>query len=185
MESLNMMESNILLWIQNNMRIPLLDVVMPYVSLINNAGILTIATVCVLLLLKKYRNVGIAAMTSLIAEFLLVNVLIKPLVCRTRPFYVNEALQYLGTLPTDYSFPSGHTGSAFAVATVMLLCMPKKCGIPAIFLAALIAFSRLYNGVHYPTDVLGALCIGVLTGVCAAKLVFPKASAWLQKREAK
>lgn len=185
MENWNLMESNVLLWIQNNLRNPALDVVMPYVSWLNNAGMLAIITVCVLLLMKKYRNVGIAAMSSLFAEFLLVNVLIKPLVCRTRPFYVNEALQYLGTLPTDYSFPSGHTGAAFAVATVMLLCMPKKCGIPAIFLATLIAFSRLYNGVHYPTDVLGALLIGVLTSVCAAKLVFPKASAWLQKREAK
>lgn len=185
MDNLNVVESNILLWIQNNLRVPALDVIMPGISLLNNVGMLAILTVVVLLVLKKYRNVGIAAFSSLFVEFILVNVLIKQLVARTRPFYVNEALQYLGTMPKDYSFPSGHTGSAFAVATVMLLCMPKKYGVTAIVISSLIAFSRLYNGVHYPTDVLGALIIGVLTGICAAKFVFPKATEWLQKRETK
>lgn len=183
MESLNVWESSILLWIQNNVRVSALDAIMPYISKVNNAGVLAIATVVVLLLLKKYRNVGITALSSLFVEFILVNVLLKQLVCRTRPFYVNDALQYLGTLPKDFSFPSGHTGSAFAVATVMLMCMPKKYGVTAIVVAALIAFSRLYNGVHYPTDVLAALVIGVLTSICAVKVVFPRVNTWLQKRE--
>ena len=183
MESLNWLESNILVWIQENLRITALDVIMPYISKINNAGALAIATVVVLLLIKKYRNVGITAFTSLFTEFILVNVLLKQIICRTRPFYVNDALQYLGTLPKDFSFPSGHTGSSFAVATVMLMCMPKKYGVTAIVVATLIALSRLYNGVHYPTDVLAALMIGVLTSICAVKVVFPKVNTWLQKRE--
>lgn len=183
MESLNWLESNMLVWIQENLRISALDTIMPYVSKLNNAGVLAIATVGGLLLIKKYRNVGITAFCSLFTEFVLVNILLKQIVCRTRPFYVNEALRYLGTLPKDFSFPSGHTGSSFAVATVMLMCMPKKYGVTAIIVASLIAFSRLYNGVHYPTDVLSALVIGVLTGICAVKIVFPRVSAWLQKRE--
>ena len=88
----------------------------------------------------------------------------------TRPFYVLEDLHLLGSLPTDFSFPSGHTGSAFAVATVMLMCMPARYGVTAIVASALIAFSRLYNAAHYPTDVLCGMLIGIITGVIASLL---------------
>lgn len=182
MENLNLIESDILVWIQDHLRFPALDVIMPYISKLNNAGAIAILTVVVFLLWKKHRDVGLTALSSLFVEFILVNVIIKRSVCRIRPFYVNESLQFLGTKPLEYSFPSGHTGAAFAVSTVMFLCMPKKWGIPAIVLSALIAYSRLYNGVHYPTDVLGALVIGVTTGILASKIVFPRAVAWLAKR---
>lgn len=182
MEGLNLFESNILLWIQENLRTDALDVLMPYVSGINNAGILAILTVALLLVLRKYRRVGITALFSLGTEFIIVNLLIKGFVARVRPYIANEALLLLGKMPKDYSFPSGHTGSAFAVATVMLLCredvMPNKCGIPrkygifAVGVAILIAISRMYNAAHYPTDVLAGMVIGMLTGVLAHRLVY-------------
>ena len=68
-------------------------------------------------------------------------------------------------MPSDSSFPSGHTSSAFAAA-VSIFLTNKKAGIMALILAVLIAFSRMYFFVHFPTDILG----GILTGVICAKI---------------
>lgn len=174
MDTLNVFEADLLFCIQSNLRTDGLNRIMPYVSKINNAGLLAITMVVVLLIWKTYRAVGITAFTSLLSEFLLVNVLIKPIVARPRPYVVNEALVVLGTVPTDYSFPSGHTASAFAVASVMLLCMPRRYGIPAVVIAVMIALSRLYNAAHYPTDVLAGMLIGSVVGVLAVKLVYAR-----------
>lgn len=182
MENLNVIESEILVWIQNHIRFEIMDNIMPGISAINNAGIIAILTVLILVLWKKYRCAGLAAFASIASECVIINLILKPLVHRTRPFYVNESLQLLGHIPTDYSFPSGHTGSAFAVSTVMLLCMPKKYGVTATVISALIAFSRLYNGAHYPTDVLIAMMIGIITGVLSAKYAFPKITQLVEKR---
>ena len=168
MESLNQAEAGILLWIQENLRTEWIDHVMPYVSKINDSGILAILAVIVLVAWSRYRKVGLTALGSLGVEFIIVNLLLKPNVERTRPFIVLDQLQLLGSVPTDFSFPSGHTGSAFAVATVMLLCMPAKYGITAVVVSALIALSRLYNAAHYPTDVLTGMVIGILNGVIAS-----------------
>lgn len=167
MEYLNQLESTWLFWIQDNLRNDVLDVIMPIVSKINNAGMIAILTVILLLLWKKTRDTGIVALISLLLEFLLVNVFLKPTVMRTRPFVVNEALQLLGDFPTDYSFPSGHTGCAFAVAFVCLFGLPRKYGIFAIVMASMIAFSRLYNVAHYPTDVLAGIMIAFGTTLIA------------------
>lgn len=174
MNTLNILEADLLLWVQNNFRTEVLNPLMHYASEINNSGMLAIAMVVVLLIWKRYRSVGITACISLVLEFLLVNALIKQFVARPRPYVVNEALMILGSVPTDYSFPSGHTGSAFAVSTVMFLCMPKRYGIPAVVITALIAFSRLYNAAHYPTDVLVGMLIGSVTGILAVKLVYKR-----------
>lgn len=168
MENLNQVEAGILLWIQENLRVEWLNHVMPYVSKINDHGILAIIAVILLVVWARYRKVGITAFGSLAVEFIIVNLLIKPNVQRIRPFNFLTDLHLLGSVPMDYSFPSGHTGSAFAVATVMLLCMPKRYGVTAIVISALIAFSRLYNAAHYPTDVLTGLVIGVTTGIIAS-----------------
>lgn len=84
------------------------------------------------------------------------------IVARPRPFAEIEALIPLIAKPTDFSFPSGHTTASFAVALVMLRMLPKKIGIPAVVLAALVAFSRLYLGVHYPTDVLTGFVVALV-----------------------
>lgn len=181
MENWNQIEATVLLWIQDNIRVELLNKLMIFLSALNNSGMIAIAVVVILLLWRRYRHVGIAAFSSLAMEFILVNMLIKNMVHRTRPYVVNEALRLLGDRPGDFSFPSGHTGSAFAVATVMYLCMPRRYGIPALGLAALIALSRIYNGAHYPTDVLGAVMIATLTGVLAWRFVFPVVSRRLQR----
>ena len=183
MESWNQIEVSGLIWIQENVRTELLDKLMIFLSAINNSGMIAIVAVILLLIWRRYRHVGVAAFASLFVEFIFVNVFLKNLVQRIRPYVVNEALTLLGDMPSDFSFPSGHTGSAFAVAVVMYLCMPRKYGISALVIAALVALSRIYNGAHYPTDVLGALAIAILTGVLAWRLVYPWAEKWLHKAE--
>ena len=177
MEGLNLFESNILLWIQDNLRTDAFDFLMPYVSAVNNAGLLAMLTVILLLVLTKYRKVGITAFFSLAAEAVVVNLVLKNCTARIRPYIVNEALVLLGHMPRDFSFPSGHTGAAFAVATAVFLCgkdgsIPKMYRVLAMAAAFLIAFSRLYNAAHYPTDVLAGMLVGILTGALSYRLVY-------------
>ena len=100
---------------------------------------------------------------SLLGSLLVNNMILKNLVARTRPYEAVDGLQRLIEAQRDLSFPSGHTGSSFAAAVIIYLTCPKKIGIPAMILAVLIALSRLYVGVHYPTDVLAAVVTG--TGI--------------------
>lgn len=181
MENWNLVESGILVWIEVMLRNPIMDPIMVFFSWINNSGMWAIVLTGLLLLVKKYRDVGLTALVSLGLEFITVNIVLKPWIHRIRPYDVNDALHVLGEIPTDFSFPSGHTGAAFAVALVILLCMPRVWGITATVIAALIALSRLYNGVHYPTDVAGALVVAIITATFASKVVYPRAKVWLQK----
>lgn len=96
------------------------------------------------------------------------------IVARPRPFAEIEALIPMITKPKDFSFPSGHTTASFAVALVMLRMLPKKFGIPAVVLAALVAFSRLYLGVHYPTDVLTGFVIALVGSMLSVWIVRTK-----------
>ena len=168
-ESLINIENNMLLFLQENVRNPVLDALLIPFTLANNAGILCIAIIAVFLYFKKLRKVGILMGISLILEFLLTNLLIKNAVARIRPYEVIDGLTLLVGKATDYSFPSGHTGSAFALAVVILMVMPGKYGILALSLAVLMGFSRLYVGIHYPGDVLGGMILGIITSVIAVK----------------
>ena len=116
---------------------------------------------------KKNRLCG-----SLVPD--LTNLLLKNIVARPRPFAEIEALIPMITKPKDFSFPSGHTTASFAVALVMLRMLPKKFGIPAVVLAALVAFSRLYLGVHYPTDVLAGFVIALVGSTLSVWIVRTK-----------
>ena len=108
---------------------------------------------------------------ALILCFIFCNVLIKNIVARTRPFDINTMIEPLITTPSDFSFPSGHTTAAFAAAFALLLCKNRLLGIPALILAVLIAFSRLYLYVHFPSDVLGGLILGVILAFAAHRIV--------------
>ena len=109
----------------------------------------------------QYATAG----ASLAINALLVNVFLKNIVARSRPYEVIDGLTSLVGEQSDFSFPSGHTSSAFSVAVVMFMLMPKKYGVPALIVATLIAYSRLYVGVHYPSDIIGGLIIGILVAV--------------------
>lgn len=167
-------EERFLLFLQESVRNPILDRLMQFITSLGDAGFLAILVCIVLLCIKKYRRAGAAASLSLILDFILVNLVLKNLVARTRPYDVLEELLLITRRPSDLSFPSGHAGACFAVASVLFLCLPRRFGIPAVVTAALISFSRLYVGAHYPTDVLGGMAIGCITGWIACRLLWKK-----------
>ncbi len=158
----------ILDFLQAHAHTEFLDSVMPLITMLGQAGVLWIACAILLLFFKKYRRAGIGMGIALLIGVLLCNLTLKPLLARPRPFDYqldvhNRLIHLLVPPPTDYSFPSGHTLASFEAATV-LLRRDRKLGGPALFVAILIAFSRLYLYVHYPTDVLAGVILGVGIG---------------------
>lgn len=105
------------------------------------------------------------------------NVLLKNLIARTRPYAAIEGLTLLIPPPSDYSFPSGHTASSFAMAVVLYRKLERKWGITAIVLASLIALSRLYLGAHYPSDILFGMMSGILIGIVSSPAKIPAGTA--------
>ena len=162
LQSVQNLDGEILLQIQQHLRTDLLTPFMKGVTFLGNGGWFWILCAVVLLAIPRTRKTGYAAVLSLIFGVIVTNLLLKNIVARPRPFAEIEALIPLIAKPTDFSFPSGHTTASFAVALVMLRMLPKKIGIPAVVLAALVAFSRLYLGVHYPTDVLVGFVVALV-----------------------
>ena len=168
--SLSSLDGNILLWIQQYLRSEFFTPLWTFITTSGNGGLIWIAITCFLLAFKKTRKVGVMCAVSLVFSLIFTNILIKPLVARTRPYELIEGLAILIDKPHDFSFPSGHTTAAFATAWVMFRQLPKKAGIPVLVYAFLMAFSRLYVGVHYPTDVIGGIVLGIFYAVAAMKL---------------
>ena len=158
----------ILDWIQANLKSDLLDTVMPIITLFGDGGVFWIAIAVLLLFFRKTRKVGLGMGFALLLGLVVCNITLKPLVGRIRPYDLQEDLGVTIPLLTDrmhdYSFPSGHTIASFEASTV-LLKNNKLMGIPAVILAFLIAFSRLYLYVHYPTDVIFSFFAGILFGL--------------------
>lgn len=145
--------------------------IMCVITRLGDAGIIWIVLTVVLILIPKTRKSGILLAGALCVDVLLCNVLLKHLVGRIRPCNVNQAVELLIARPHDFSFPSGHTAASFASVTALYLAGAKKLWIPALVLAVLIAFSRMYLYVHYPTDILGGILCGVASGFIAQWLV--------------
>ena len=174
LQSIQQLDGEILLLIQRYLRMDMLTPFMKSVTFLGNGGWFWILCAVVLLAVPKTRKTGYAAVLSLIFGVIVTNLLLKNIVARPRPFAEIEALIPMITKPKDFSFPSGHTTASFAVALVMLRMLPKKFGIPAVVLAALVAFSRLYLGVHYPTDVLTGFVIALVGSTLSVWIVRTK-----------
>ena len=171
-------DENILLWIQNNLRSDILTPIFTFITTLGNGGAIWIAGSVLLLIPKQTRKVGVMSLTALAFSVLIDNVILKNLIGRTRPYEVVNGLTSLVGIQNDYSFPSGHTGSSFAAAIVMFRALPKKYGVPALILAFLIGFSRLYVGVHYPSDVI----CGALIGTGIALLIYWVSTIFVEKK---
>ena len=156
------------------MHTPLITKIMKAASKLGDAGFIWILLTGVLLVIPKTRKVGILVSVALLLDVLTCNVILKPLIARTRPYDVNTAVELLIRAPRDYSFPSGHTAASFAAAAALWFADKKKIAIPALVLAVLIAFSRMYFYVHYPTDVLGGAILGMVCGWLSYKLLSQK-----------
>ena len=153
----------ILDWIQANLTSPLGDKIWPIITLFGDDGIFWIALAVILLFFPKTRKTGLGMGIAMALGLLVCNIILKPVVARPRPYDYQEALGVIIPLITkrmhDFSFPSGHTIASFE-ASVVILLNHKKAGIAALVLAFLIAFSRLYLYVHYPTDVIVSIFLG-------------------------
>lgn len=171
----------ILDWIQANLQSGFMDKFMPFITKFGDEGIFWIAVAIVLFLFPKTRKIGLGMGFAMALGLLICNGIMKPMIARPRPydFQLSEfgkVITLLIEAETSFSFPSGHTIASFE-ASVVLLKNSKKLGIPAFILAILIAFSRMYLYVHYPTDVLLSVFLGTLfafVGDALAAKVAPK-----------
>lgn len=163
-------EFAVLDWIQT-LRTPVWDVIWQAVTVLGNGGILWIILAVILLINKKTRKSGCILALALLADLVLCNGLLKNLVARQRPYTINTSIQLLIDKPKEFSFPSGHTAVSFTAMTALFMAKEKILWKIALVIAVFIAFSRLYLYVHFPTDILGGIVVGVISGVTGYYLV--------------
>lgn len=152
------------LYALQNIHNPVLDKIMIVLSTIGDAGLLWIGVAILLICMKKYRKCGLQVAVAMLLTFIVGNLILKNMIHRDRPCWIDPSITLLVKSPSDYSFPSGHSMNGFTASVSILLC-DKKLGIPAVILAAAIAFSRLYNFVHFPTDVIAGIVIGIVSAL--------------------
>ncbi len=175
LEYITEVDMSILFFIYENLRSELMNIIMVIITTLGDGGILWIAIAVLCLCFKKTRKCGIAMGVAMVVGLAIGNGIIKNVVGRIRPFQYwyetsGEMIDILIKQPGEFSFPSGHTQNSFAAATVLMM-YDKRKGIPALIMAALIAFSRLYVFVHYPTDILGGMFFGILWAVLSVLFV--------------
>ena len=141
------------------------------ITKLGDAGIVWIILTVILLLIPKTRKSGVYMAVALIADLIICNVILKPIVARIRPYSINQTVHLLVTPLKDYSFPSGHTAASFASVSALYFAGRKRMAAGTLIVSVLIAFSRMYLYVHYPTDVLGGLIIGLLCGWIADMII--------------
>jgi len=172
---------NVFQWVQT-IQTPILSAILKVITTLGEGGIIFILLALGLLITKKYRKAGFAMIIALAVMVVCNNLVLKEIFARPRPFNItydwwNEIYIFpeIVSRPDSYSFPSGHTSSAFAAA-IALLWYDRKIGIPTTIFAFIMGFSRIYVEVHYCTDVLAGLIVGIIyavIGVLLAKVLYP------------
>ena len=157
-------DDSILMFIQNNIRCEFLDTIMPIVTSLGNGGAIWIVIMIIMLISKKYHKYGVILGITLLCSYILGEQIIKNIIARARPCNINPSIQMLISIPKSYSFPSGHSSNSFAAA-IILYKANKSWGKAAVVLATLIAFSRMYLYVHYPSDVLCGSIMGIIVAL--------------------
>lgn len=162
-------DTAILLWIQNNLRAPAMTAFWRFMTLFGEAGIFWIAVVFILILIPSKRKTGLTCAVSMILVFVATYTL-KYTVCRLRPYDACAEIIPLVSKLRDYSFPSGHTSVGFSVSLILMREEKRAVWIPAVILSTLTALSRLYLGVHYPSDVIAGFLVALAGSAVAYHL---------------
>ncbi|MDU5105835.1 MULTISPECIES: phosphatase PAP2 family protein [unclassified Clostridium] len=170
LEIISNLDINILNFIRDNLSNAVMDKIMVVITSLGDKGLIWIVMALILLAVKKYRKIGIILLISLLMTSLLGEGIVKNIVQRPRAFITYPDISIIINPPTSFSFPSGHTASSFAAAVVLGHYF-KKWSFLFYFLATLIAFSRLYLFVHYPSDIIVGIALGTICGLLTIKLL--------------
>lgn len=166
---LNNIDQAVLLFIQANLHFKILDEIMIFATNAGSKGLIWVLISLLLLLNRRTRKIGIITLAALILSSILGEGLLKHIIQRPRPYDDLPWVHLLINKSTAYSFPSGHTASSFAAAYVLSKYL--RSFSPIIWVVALsIALSRLYLFMHYPSDILGGIALGLLCGKLASYL---------------
>lgn len=171
MEFVQQIDFAILNFIREYFTCGFLDATLPVITKLGNSGIFWIILALVLLVFKRYRKTGVKMAIALILMLIVCNIILKPTVARIRPYDINTGISLLVERLSDFSFPSGHAMAGFAAAFCAVFAKIKHIWIPSVILASIIAFSRLYLYVHYPTDVIAGIVLGIGLAYLSHKLV--------------
>ncbi|SHK79996.1 undecaprenyl-diphosphatase [Selenomonas ruminantium] len=161
------MDGTILLFIQEHIRMDLLTPILMLITNIGHYGAIWLVIAVIMALHQSTREQGILTLSALLLSGGIAEC-IKHLVMRPRPFLQIPELTPLGVPPHSFSFPSGHTVCAFAAAFILWRTCKGWPRFFFLFFAVIMAFSRLYAGVHYPTDVLA----GIIVALAGSSLVW-------------
>lgn len=168
-------DGTILLWIQEHLRAAWLNDGMVFYTNLGEGGVIWICIALLLLCYSRTRRAGVLGLAALLLGYLCNDLFLKVLITRPRPFQTIPELEILIPPPGSFSFPSGHACSSFAAAGCWRVSLRGKYAgtVQAVLLlmAALMAFSRLYVGVHYPSDVLVGSMLGIAIGYLAGQFV--------------
>jgi len=168
MQNIQNIDLSILNYIYDNLTNPFLDMIMPFITAIGDKGLLYILLSIVLISIKKTRKYGLMLGTALLLGLIFGNIILKNVIARPRP-YIYRDVDLLINTPKDHSFPSGHTMASFEVASVLFYAN-KRVGGVMLVIASLVAYSRLYLYVHFPTDVIAGCLLGTIFGMISVKL---------------
>lgn len=157
------------------MHTPWLDAAFAAYTTTSDHGLLWVALGLALTAFKRTRWAGVTVLVALAIGAVVTSGVLKPLVMRPRPCDVNPAVTMIVPRPDGSSFPSGHTTAAFAAFGAVLAARNPRAPVALIVAvgaaAVLMAFTRLYAYVHYPTDVLGGIAVGLLAAFVASRIV--------------
>lgn len=164
-------DASVLLWVQENLRTAFGNLIVPIWSRLGDGGFLWIAAALLLLCFRRTRRAGVLALGGLLLDLICINGILKHLVARPRPWLTVEGLDTILYNSDPNSFPSGHTGAAFAFAVATYRELPTSWArFLAVAAAVCMGLSRIYVAVHYPSDVIAGAVVGGLCGWLAAWL---------------
>lgn len=173
-EMIQNLDNNVLLYIQDHFRMEELTFFFKNFTILGNNGMIWIIFGGTGLLFVTIRRGGVCTLLSIGLCFIVVNLTLKNLIARPRPYEAMEAIRILIPPEKDTSFPSGHTATAFAGAVAIALEMDTAFGLVCVAIAILMGISRLYVGVHYPTDVLAGAAIGIFCALFICYYLVPR-----------